>query len=864
MYENENDLIVDSNSKNNQILNLLSPKDVPYISPVLTREELIALILENFSDIIATVTFEPEKVILHFKNPENQFIREVGIPMALWNTEKAHTSVCNFIFEESTIRKGVDYFKNEQDNKLVLNVNQVLYMILHHRCTQFRNFKQHYVDLLADDISNLSSFIDYVIPNTYNGKLKVKYLYAIINYLPMYNAGLCAGEYIASSSLNEASWSKVMRDLRINISSESSMSKKNKLVILPQGVVYKSVGFHDSNDVLRHDIYTIFEGKQNLASRLKSHVLTDAYPLEFPAVPVFMQNLKRDAEGVIVPLDKCLKEVVVVFHAMDPDTQRFVAGEIEASVRVAKTLVHIVQTVDVAHFEPEQKLEIGTKIEFKSSDKKGFVIGLDEEHEPVVLKGLRNFKVLDITHHGAAGCISIRLDAVMYAGNARIISDSGIKGVTKIKPNLGHLVYEETVYEEVKLDMAKFTPSVRRALKKERKQNIIAENVMKEPVLKRSQPIEVDLIMGMNAVKGHSNTIVLAQAAFAVKYGHYIPSVKNDLHGILDSLDEVEINAAAAALPKYKFINEDGVEAACFYGLAYVQFTELGAMYTTFKKQSFMFESGKNIRYNDTELADYIWDRYLDVDALSAVKELTKILGDTRAYLAEEDGLPVYSSDKIRKNKIFDYEKDLVMTKKSMFESQSKLLDENWNKGFYIDLSRYSIPVIRVPSAKFFRLFMGKMKDGYTTYHYTLINISKLISYIIGKPSDGNNMSIPFIYDKTGKRNTAYSHYMNSIKGTLYSSEDSSQMMIQALIKPQVHGINMKQVVEYRLPPNTIVIMNDKLHSRLYKLASSKLNEDGTITVSDNLFAGQDDSAYDSLDSYYNECPLAMTIRHPS
>lgn len=848
-------------------LNFISPRDVPSIPASLNSGNYELVIPSGFDDLIEKHDCDEDgKIVIYFKNPENEMIRDITIPAALFNSEDTGSHVCKFIFEESTSRKGVGYFTNDEDKKLVLNINQVLYMTLHHRLTFLRRYDKKYIGLLATDIKNLTKFIDYVLPNTHNGRLKVKHAYAIVNYFKA-QAVLPVGEYIVQSSFTENEWIRILRDLRISISSESSMSKLNKVVILPEGVNYKAVGYKAVTGTDKNYIWSIFPPKQNLPARLKSHVLTDAYPLDNPTPSIFMQD-NRVENGVLYPLDNCSKEVLVVFDKMDFESRRFVAGEIEASERVAKTLIHIVENVDVAHFEPEVMLVKGTSV---VCAKQGFRIGFDEDREPIVIKAVHKLRVLDITHNGIAGTVTLKLDLTMYAGNARILSNTGIKGVTKVKPNVGFITIDKLV-DVAPSKHKEFTPSTWEHVKKQKLLNTV--DVPAEQKVE-SQIYDVDLVMGMNAVKGHSNTIVLAQAAFAVKHGYYVPSIKQGFSGLLNTLDEAEINAAAASVPEFKYIDEFGDEREVFFGIAYIQYTELGALYTTFKPQSFMFESGKNILYNDPKLSAYIWDRYLDKEKVAACEELAKILSDDKAYLAKEDGLPIYSAMTIRQKKIFRNDtlvSDLILKKKSMFELPSKLLDEEWNKGFYIDLSKYGFPVIRIPSAKTLNMFTGTLKDGYTIYHEVLINISKILLHIIGKPADNFNMNVGYIYDKMQKRNTDHSLYMSSIKGILYSSEDSSQMMIQALIKPQVHGVNMKQVVESRLPPNTIVIMDDSRYARLYKIASRSVNdltndkEMKDLTVNHDFMQDviNSETTDTLLDTMYNDAPIAMTIRHPS
>ena len=52
--------------------------------------------------------------------------------------------------------------------------------------------------------------------------------------------------------------------------------------------------------------------------------------------------------------------------------------------------------------------------------------------------------------------------------------------------------------------------------------------------------------------------------------------------------------------------------------------------------------------------------------------------------------MPIYSVENIRK-KMFNVNEDLFRVRTSSFKSRSRLLDEEWNKGFYIDLTKHKM-----------------------------------------------------------------------------------------------------------------------------------------------------------------------------
>src|SRR5699024_6066838 len=104
---------------------------------------------------------------------------------------------------------------------------------------------------------------------------------------------------------------------------------------------------------------------------------------------------------------------------------------------------------------------------------------------------------------------------------------------------------------------------------------------------------------------------------------------------------------------------------------------------------------------------------------------------------------------------------------RNQFPSDSKLLDEEFNQGFFIDLSKYeNAPIIRIPSAKTLRLFSGVLNNGDITYHVNLINVSKIIR---GCLKIDNSFALNTIYSKDKSRTTSalsYNAYLNTVRST--------------------------------------------------------------------------------------------------
>ena len=145
---------------------------------------------------------------------------------------------------------------------------------------------------------------------------------------------------------------------------------------------------------------------------------------------------------------------------------------------------------------------------------------------------------------------------------------------------------------------------------------------------------------------------------------------------------------------------------------------------------------------------------------------------------------------------------------RSVSQSRYSLLS-SWNeKGFVIDLSSEGGPLIRIPSAYVLSFFISIMPNGEYSYGEILLNITRIIMSILGRTEENlDNMSnanpntfrpnLTWIFnkDKSNNRQSQYDLYLKNIRGIIYSSESSSQMIVQSFIKPRIPGVSLKQVV---------------------------------------------------------------------
>lgn len=867
--------------------------EVPQIPRYLPLERFMEVIPSGYEDMVQaslnlTIPARPA-ITLTFLNPESKGMDSIDIPQTLFNSKEAGVDLPLFLFERSTIsRTKVEYFG--ENANYVLNGPQLLYMILQNRFAHYARKEKNaqgkkrriYVNLLAKDLKRFKSFVQHEAPSTYNGLLKVQHTYSVILYKAhRHHSDLIIGESIVLGNPDEKSWKKILQDLQgyVQTSSESSMHQRGKITLYPSQL-YRGPGYKMAAD--GKSFLWICAPKQNIPARMKTHLLSDGYTLINPAKSCFQQDyLFKD--GVMSNKDNTLKEVVVVYHSMNEDTKRFIAGEIEADAAVAEELVQNSFSLDVT-FRSEADIQIETGIEYVP-DFKPFTVGLDYNDENVMLYDIKSFVATEIVPNGINGSYKVYIDAVMRAGNARIISQTGHKGVTKIKPYNGKIYMPKS-----NEDFNKLEPDLLNYVRSGKFNSYT--RIASKQIPQSWNRLKVNLVMGMNAVKAKSNTIVLSQAALAVKLGYYTPVPKGS-HGqylnILDTLDVQEIQDAADSLPEFIYTDEMGLPQKVFVGVAYISYTELGSVYTEFKPQSFAFESGWGIKNNSEELFKHIRENYLEEDKVSVAKDLFKILNDPKGLLKTVDGLKSYTMRDIREQRMFNPRRDLFKQRTSPIMSRSKLIDPEFNpNGFYINLRDQNGPMIRIPSASTLLTFIRRLPNGEIGYHELMFNISKIIQSILGyKEEDFEDMGMQYsdksiypapnlnwifdYYNTKEKRSYQYDLYMNSVKGTLYSSDEAKQMIVQSLIKPKIPGVNMKQVVEPLLPDDVVVIMDKRLYSRICKQADHQdlLNPISVLNIDIELLTrykvSENKLQYQEMwEKVLQDVPRCLAIRNPS
>lgn len=770
---------------------MIKPTAIPLMAASMTAEEAIQHIIpQGFDDMFTTKIDEDGNIILSFSNSENQADVEVEIPSILFNPGERGACFPKFLFQISTLRKA-NYFGG--DSRFVLNNNQMLFMIIQNRCVSWKRYNKFFIGLMRSDFKDLKSYIEYVQPISYNARKKVQNAFVVVdpwdrtstqfslfyhkdkgNELPIGDILRPDGGNFYRKSIEQL-MPVVMRDVQIQPGSENMLAESNKIIIAPHDKeFYRAPGFLMQRKGANTDIYSIFAGKQNVPSRLKTHLIADAFEFVNPVTKTIIQQDSVMVDGVAKPKDNCLNGGLIIFTDIVPKSGQFVCGEIEQSVRTARALVRL-KEVREGQFQ-EVCVKVGEVFRDKTSV--SVKLAIDHDGRPVTIVGeYKEIKIVSIENDSIHNSFRIIMDCICESGCARITTHSGIKGFTKVRPELGHVT------------------------------------------LPNGQKRSVDFIAGMNAVKGKQNTITLARACLAMHEGLFTTE-----NGFLNSLNQTQVNEAAALMQQVEYTDEKGNTRMVWAGYIQYSVTEVSRMYSMDRRQSFSFEAGKYLsQQSDPSLFKHIFDNYIDAEMKEIVLELHKILTDSVGYFANPEGLPVWEPRDLPN--VFK-DSDLVLNSLTRWPSSSVMLDETVNKGWYLDLSYKRGPIVRMPSAKLLNAFCSHLPNGKYIYPAVLVNVSKVVENCIRKNAN-DQYNIGFLWNEDETRRTSVSQYIKSIRGMLHSEKEIGMVLSQTLVKPRIFGMNAKQMADITIPKGVVVMLDNLKYWHMVEVANGLRTNEG-------------------------------------
>ena len=701
---------------------------------------------------------------------------------------KNELSELNITFPNSMLCKNTDFPKFVFCKPNVTTHNQeflthweLMYMLMASRLPSLANHNVVYGGLIQRDIASVNKYVIYTEANAYNAKIKNKNLVVMLDpydhtnpYRDSFKYATPFGDWLFKTRPHDETIRSQIESMNCIPSSETMLSESQKVVLDSFEDEYKAPAF----EMIRKNgrtlgFKTLFPPKQNVPSRLKTHLHGEAYNYIKPDQAIYLQDAIYQEDGSWVTKDSTLRNVIVLFEEIDPESYRFGAGEIEVSKEFGNEIV-----VMKKHRELQLSQIFLKEDETYYAHNGTIKIGKCAEDETKIrtIENVDHIKVLKVEETGFGNGYRIEFMSYNKASNARVVSQTGFKGVTKVMADLGKVKHG-----------------------------------------RRTLPIGA--ACSINSLKGKMNTIILAQAALAVKIGTYVP--KNG--ELLDSLDEDEINAAAQSLPAFKHI-KGGIETDDVkVGLIQVSVTELGSMYAKLKPQTFSFNALKYLdERTDKSFATYIRENHINELRKEITMELNKVIQDEYGFLIEEDSdMPIYRLDELKD--VFTMT-DLFLARRNIIHYESNLLNEEFNQGFYIHCKPQADEYIRIPSAKVLNAFWSRLEtNGEYVYEDILINISKIIAACIEEPKKPKYHYVTYGAMESNKtRITARMAYVRGCKNMLYSGELGGQQIIKTLLSPELPGISLKQVPDKYVPAGVVVILDDKIYRKLHNVAYEK------------------------------------------
>jgi len=799
------------------------PINVPDFEKDIFIENIQSLIPAGYSHIVqGSYSSNTDTFDLYFENAENGK-KYIKIPSRIFMPSERKNIFPNFVLEVSThTGKRFNYSKN---SGYIINQNQMLYLIILHRLMQYDGRATIYAGLLRSDIMSLANCGEYNSYSSVNAKKKsANYISIISPWTSVAGKDKDGNEFIdlvmkdpigeflsnddRKVSMSNKLLTAIFRDLPIQPASESMAAENGKFVVYPHDkMFYRCAGYTSAMKQYENEsfpvIRSIYGRKSNLPSRLKTHVISDCYNFSDNDACLFYEDMNESLSSV----DKTIKNAFIIFDDMNDSTGRLLCGEIEASETFSSNVIYKDEVIR-ERFETILIKEGEDVINSKGK----FILGTNEEDEIIALYGFNTVKIISIEYTGYGNSCKIVARCSKQIGSSKALSTTGIKGMTKPKPDLGKVLVLDS-------------------------QGL--------PILEEDGSVigfDIDLVVGMNSVKGKSNTIFLARAGLSSYMGISDTPV-------LHSMNEDQINKEAAKIGKCLWIQKNGdevVKKLVWFGIVQIRVNELSYMYNNVKPQKFMAESGRYLRNGGyEEVFKKIWDLGIDPDMKAIVIELQKILDDHKGFYAAPDDLPIlthdhllygYGSDKVKMFELSDCQNDM----QPLLPYDSKMLDEEWNLGWYLDLRKLNkdFGLVRMPSAKLINTLTSVLPDGRMSYPMIFDYASRIVEICITIKEDKTygDRDLPFLVDiKSGDltKNAGQKlvpKYLDIVHGMIYKKKDfisSHTKLIDIFMKPQVLGIGMKQMTDSIIPQGTAVILDDHAYDKLAQKTGGFFEKNG-------------------------------------
>lgn len=583
------------------------------------------------------------------------------------------------------------FFMWESNRKV--SYNQALLMVLNRLIAE-----SNYINEISDGLKVITDHRIYQIGTNANSVAKDMNSYVLVD-----------NDFNSNFDVSK----KDIRDFadKLPVQPASEKSVGDGILVLSNDSIYTGVGYNYKDGVFT----SLFPNKSNLPARLKSFMLPTSVALDHPS-----ENIFKDG-------DENTMECLVLF--VKPGKERHVSGEVWIEKNRFRD-VTFTQTKRVWYTDTNMKVDQ----EIFPQDAR-IMTPFGPNHQ---FNNALTLKCVD------KNPFYMRVEVCYSLNEARITSQTGMKGYSSVQGNIGELYIPSTDGN--------------------------GDGIILKP----------DMVCGPSSIKGKVNQIRLAQAAYVAKY------IYGYTAGMLDSMDVDLINRLASECPVGYWSDQNGCQHECYYGLVHVAFTDPSVQYSRNSKMAFQFEMLKLAMLEYPDLADAILDSR-DDDKLDIVRELV--------YLQESLGgnvmtkgvkvLPHTAFNNLRNPKSITVHR---INSTEILPVENYLLDPE-RKAFILQTSKGER--VYIPSGKVLNSFQSAGANGQWLYDTVVVQLSRIFSFR-NRNLDGLTKAVNRYILTIGNRVVLYPELLgvNMKQTTLYDHEMSVSVPTKNLLaaKKEIYG----------------------------------------------------------------------------
>lgn len=652
--------------------------------------------------------------------------------------------------DEETLYKSPLFYLD--DDNVILDVNKMLILAVYDRLHFFNNADTSYIYAkhLKMDVDSIMKTTVNLPPFSENNKKKISHRIRIIKtYVE-------DKEKVYFQTVGSASW-----DVNTPVSDEDIRKYSKifndpiKVDNLTNGIYcwmydenFKSIGYFSDKE----KITSIYPVKSSLPERLRLHFTSDCLPPQNPEIDyLFSSNLseRKNALVVFCPIQKDKKPFK---HGSPLKNFTLSVGEILITESLAQEKYFVRRTFQTDSLNVEV-VNRGEILNF------GDILAWDLEGNPVLKYDL-NYKdaiVEDVVRLWNSYKIVLKVLAPLEV--ARLISETGLKGVTHPRKNLGKVMLPANLTDRVLTD--------------------------------------VDMVIGPTSMKSETNILRLSWLALKSK----LLNTPYDLTELTESELEDFVNKNTADLQKVKWFY-NGYEEEVYVGLISFSVTDL-AKDCKSTKIRIMPETLKYMYLSDNKDLLNVFNRLMIYHTNAADKWMYHEICDLY-YADKEEQITYEYSDKDFLKKI----NNLNLSASNYLKNYSNSLSLNniffdpLNTGFKVNFKNN---IIQFPSSKIVHS-MIYFADGSLYYPKFVISAINCLISIKQYVKFENNIN---------NEPQAYEHVIANIKA--YRKDIQKELFnkygaLSKAVSPYVLGGHLKQLVSAHVPPGITVILDGYLN----------------------------------------------------